>query len=157
MKKQIAISATILAMVLTLALLAVPQSPLLTVHLAYADALDNDINAIYIYQPIDTALDTQVATNQSYRIVGAVNMSFIVEIQLNDTLAVSTGEAISYTKVTMNITEGVNAILTNEELTNINCTHLGDYYILYETTQWVSSLPEDGKTYVCAIKYEAYY
>jgi hypothetical protein len=83
--------------------------------------------------------------------------NFTVGIQINSTLASSTAEAISYTRVYMNITDG-GSIWNNVELNNTACELSGSYYYLTEQGHWnATGKPVAGVTYACSVLYQAYY
>jgi len=81
--------------------------------------------------------------------------NFTVNIKFNSTLAGSTAEAISYTRVYMNIS---SSVWTNEELNNTACSLVGSFYILEEQGHWnQTGKPAEGVTYECAVSYQGYY
>lgn len=145
--------------ILFVALLFAPNGTFL--NLAYAaDAYGNDILWVAIYQYNGTAWNLVwniTSSGGSYRVHDAWAINFTVCIQFNNTLASSTAEAIDYTRVYMNITDG-GTVWNNEELNNTACTLEGDYYVLLEEGYWNEvGKPEAGVTYECAVLYQGYY
>jgi hypothetical protein len=123
-----------------------------------SDSYGNNINFVAVYQWNGTVYILRhniTSTGGTYRIYNNQTTKFIVNIKFNSTLASSTAEAISFTKIYMNITTG---IWNNEELNNTDCTLIGNYYILNENGVWnTAGYPIGGTTYACAVLYEGYY
>lgn len=122
-----------------------------------SDSYGNDINYIEIWQWNGTAYLLKGNLTESggnVRVNDNQTLKFLVNIRFNDTLASDNDEAISYTKVYMNITD----IWANEELTNIACEGSGGFYWLTEQAIWnQTDYPLAGVTYECAVSYQAYY
>jgi len=123
-----------------------------------ADVHGNDINYIEVWQWNGTGYELRAnftSTGQSVRVEENYTIKFVVEIQFNATLAADTAEAISYTRVYMNISEGV---WSNEELNNTSCSLIGNFYHLKEEGVWnQTGLPAEGVSYVCQVAYQGYY
>jgi len=129
------------------------------VMLAFAsDSYGDDINFIEVWQwnGSDYMLEANfTSTGGSCLVVEDEAVKVIVSIKFNDTLASSEAEAISYTRVYMNISEG---IWTNEEMNNTSCVHSGDFYWLKEEGVWnQTGYPVSGVTYECGVLYQGYY
>ena len=125
-----------------------------------ADAYGNDINYVEIWQYNGTTWILKAnftSSGGSVRINNNQQVKFNVGIRLNSTLASSSDEAISYTRVYMNITYDGTFVWQNVELNNTSCQLVGNFYYLIETGTWSTNLPIAGKTYACTILYQAYY
>lgn len=157
-RKLFTVAAFSLIIIITLSFL---PSPFTAIHLAYcADSYGNDINYIKVWQYNGTAwnlLANFTTTGGSVRVHDSWVTNFTVGIKMNSTLVSSTAEAISYTRVYMNITDG-GTIWNNVELNNTACSLNGDYYYLTEEGHWnETGKPVTGVTYACSILYQAYY
>lgn len=123
-----------------------------------SDSYGDDINFIEVWQWNSSHYVLEAnftSTDQSCLIVENQPIKIIVSIKFNDTLASSEAEAISYTRVYMNISEG---IWTNEELNHTSCFHSGDFYWLKENGVWnQTGYPVAGVTYECSVLYQGYY
>jgi hypothetical protein len=148
-----------LSLCLTLLVTLAPSFPFVTLVFA-ADSYGNNINYVEVWQYNGTGwalLANFTATGGSVRVHDGWPTNFTVGIQLNSTLATSTAEAISYTRVYMNITDG-GTIWNNVELNNTACSLSGSYYLLTEQGYWnTTGQPVTGVTYACSILYQAYY
>jgi len=141
-----------ISLVLILCFLTQPK------HTVFAvDSYGNDINFIEVWQYNGTdyiLLANFTSSGGSVRVHDNWVINFTVGIRFNSTLASSTAEAISYTRVYMNIT----GIWINVELNNTSCTLIGNYYYLTEQGHWnQTGYPEAGVTYTCSIVYQGYY
>jgi len=153
-----------IALLLVFALISSLNYPTLFVIRVYgADAYGNQIHYIevYTYFSSNTSYVLKAnftATGGSVRIPDNQYVRFVVRIKLNSTLASSTDEAISYTRVYMNITNG-GSIWLNKELNNTVCWGAyQSFYWLKERGDWnQSGYPVSGVTYSCSAKYQAYY
>jgi hypothetical protein len=150
----------ILAILISISLITLFRSfndTFLIVKKVYAsDSYGNDINYIEIYQYNGSSwnlVTNFTSSGGSERIHDNWQTRFLVNIKLNSTLATSTSEAISYTRVYMNI----STVWTNVELNNTSCSLNGDFYWLLEEGNWTTSLPSLGVTYSCSVNYQAYY
>jgi len=124
------------------------------------DVYGNDINYVEIWQFNGTTWVLKAnftASGGSVRINDNQQVKFNVGIRLNSTLASSTAEAVSYTRVLMNITFDGTFVWQNVELNNTSCVLVGGFYYLVETGTWNTNLPVAGKTYACTVLYQAYY
>lgn len=126
-----------------------------------ADAYGDQINYVEVWQWNGTAYVLRAnftSTGQSVRVEDNHVIKFVVSIKFNSTFASSQAEAISYTRVYMNITNG-GTIWNNEELNNTECTGpTGNFYYLKEEGIWNSTgKPVAGVTYACSIVYQGYY
>ena len=126
-----------------------------------ADAYGSDITHIEIYHHNGTAWvlvgNCTSSSGQSYSVHDTWPIKFLVNMKFNNTLASSTAEAISYTRVYMNITNG-GSIWTDEELNNTACSEVGDFYELEEEGVWnATGYPVAGVTYECSVLYQGYY
>ena len=121
------------------------------------DSYGNDITHIEIWQYNGTSWNLKAnftSSGQSVRVVDGQAVKFIVGIKFNATLASSSSEAISYTRVYMNIT----SIWNNKELNNTSCSLVGSFYYLKEQGIWsVTGYPQSGVTYSCTVLYQGYY
>ena len=129
------------------------------IHLAWAaDAYGNDIQFVEIHQYNGSAwnlVENFTSSGGSTRVHDGWPTNFSVSIKFNSTFASSTAEAISYTRVYMNISQSV---WTNEELNNTACSLIGDFYVLEEEGHWnQTGKPESGVTYECSVLYQGYY
>lgn len=136
-------------------------SPFTEIRLVYAaDSYGNDINYVEVWQYNGTAwnlLANFTSTGGSVRVHDSWPTNFTVGIKLNSTLVSSTSDAIAYTRVYMNITDG-GTIWNNAELNNTFCSLSGSYYYLTEQGYWnQTGKPMAGVTYACSILYQAYY
>jgi hypothetical protein len=97
------------------------------------------------------------SSGESIRVVDSLPLKFYVGISFNSTYASSSSEAISFTRVYMNISDS-GSIWVNEELNNTSCVLSGDYYYLEELAAWnQTGKPESGITYAFSTRYEGYY
>lgn len=131
------------------------------IHLAYAaDSYSNDIDSVEVWQWNGTAYELRhnlTSSGGTYRIYDNQTTKFVVNIMFNSTLAASTAEAISFTRVYMNITDG-GTIWNDAELNNTSCALFGDFYCLAEEGVWNSTgKPTAGVTYACSVLYQGYY
>ena len=129
------------------------------VMLAFAsDAHGDDINFIEVWQwnTSDYVLKANFTSiGGSCLVDDDEAIKVIVSIKFNDTLASSEAEAISYTRLYMNISEG---IWTNKELNNTSCLHSGAFYWLKENGIWnQTGKPQWGITYECSVLYQGKY
>lgn len=136
--------------------------PFLQLAFAAPDSLGNDINYVEIYQWNTSDWEyvyNFTSSGGSARIHDSWQTRFNVSIKYNSTLASSTAQAISYTKVLMNITKISTSTLiwTNVELNNTSCVLNGSYYYLVEQGDWNSTLAEAGESYNCTSDYQPYY
>lgn len=127
--------------------------------LAFAsDSYGDDINFIEVWQWNSSQYVLEAnftSTGGSCLVEEDQPIKVVVSIKFNDTLASSEAEAISYTRVYMNISVG---IWTNEELNHTSCVHNGDFYWLKENGIWnQTEYPMAGVTYECSILYQGYY
>jgi len=96
-------------------------------------------------------------TNWTQRVVDSQPINITVCWRLNNTLASSEAEAVSYTRVYINLTDG-GTIWNNEEMNNTSSGSDASYYYGYELAHWnQTGLPTSGVTYDVATRYEAYY
>jgi len=156
--RKILIAIPIIVLLLTLTLWN--NSINIRVFASPADAYGNDINYVEIWQFNGTTWVLKAnftSSGGSVRINDNQQVKFNVGIKLNSTLASSSNEAISYTRVYMNITYDSNFIWQNVELNNTSCQLVGNFYYLIETGIWSTNLPIAGKTYACTVLYQAYY
>ena len=127
-----------------------------TVMLVFAsDSYGNDINFIEVWQwqGSDYELkDNFTTSGGTSKVDEDQAIKLIISIKFNDTLASSEAEAITNSRIYMNISEG---IWTNEELNNTSCSHSGDFYWLKENGVWnQSGYPVVGVTYDCQVDYD---
>ena len=150
----------VLTLILPLLLLSLLMMQNDTMIVYAADSYGNDINFIEVWQYNGSAwnlLANFTSTGGSVRVHDSWAMNFTVGIQINSTLVSSTSEAIDYTRVYMNITDG-GSIWNNAELNNTSCSLSGSYYYLTEQGHWnETGKPVAGVTYACSILYQAYY
>ena len=131
------------------------------IQLVYAsDSYGNDINWVAVYQWNGSDYELRhniTSSGGTYRIYDNQTTKFVVNIKFNSTLASSSAEAISFTRIYMNITnEGT--IWNDAELNNTDCNLVGDFYILNENGVWNSTgKPTGGVTYACSVLYQGYY
>lgn len=154
-------SVTVIAIgILLFALLLQPFNVTLIQMVWAADVHNNDILWVAVYQWNGSAWvlrNNFTSSGGSTRIHHEQVVNFTVRIKLNSTLASSTTEAVSYTRVYMNITNG-GSIWTNEELNNTAATLSGDFYLITEEGIWnETGKPVAGTTYSCTVDYDAYY
>lgn len=153
---------TVATVLMVIALVALFQSPHFTgIRLVYAaDSYSNDIGFVEVWQYNTTAwtmLANFTTTGGSVRIHDSWATNFTVGICINSTLVSSTSEAIAYTRIYMNITDG-GSVWNNAELNNTSCSLSGSYYYLTEQGHWnATGKPETGVTYACSVLYQAYY
>jgi len=131
------------------------------IQLAYAsDSYGNDINWVAVYQWNGTEYVLRhniTSSGGTYRIHNGQVTKFVVNIKFNSSLASGSAEAIQFTRVYMNITNG-GTIWNNKELNNTSCDLVGSFYILNEQGIWNSTgQPTGGTTYACSVLYQGYY
>lgn len=127
--------------------------------IVFADIHNNDITRLEVYQYTLGSwklLLNVTSTGQSCDIDANKAIRFNVTVRLNKTLADNDNEAIEYSKVLMNITNG-GTVWNNKLLNNTDVSSDADWYYLIETGNWSSDLPSEGVEYTCTIRYEAYY
>jgi hypothetical protein len=150
----------VLTLILPLLLLSLLMMQKDTMIVYAADSYGNDINFIEVWQYNGSAwnlLANFTSTGGSVRVHDSWATNFTVGIRINSTLVSSVSDAIAYTRVYMNITDG-GAIWTNAELNNTACSLSGSYYYLTEQGYWnQTGKPVAGVTYACSILYQAYY
>jgi len=123
------------------------------------DSYGNVIVWMCIYQHNGSAWNllqnVTSSSNWTQRVVDSQPINFTVKWRLNDTLATSEAEAVTFTKVTMNISQSV---WTNEELNITSTDSDASFYYGIERGHWnQTGMPASGVTYEVATKYEAYY
>ena len=157
MKKRNIVFAASLMVVAAIALF--PNSQFTKLAFA-ADSYGNDINFIEVWQYNGTnwnLLANFTVTGGSVRVHDSWAINFTIGIQINNTLVSSVSDAIAYTRVYMNITNG-GTVWNNAELNNTSCSLVGSYYYLTEQGHWnQTAKPVAGVTYACSILYQAYY
>jgi hypothetical protein len=150
----------VLTLILPLLLLSLLMMRNDTMIVYAADSYGNDISFVEIWQYNETAynlLANFTVTGGSVRVHDSWVMNFTVGIKMNSTLVSSTADAIAYTRVYMNITDG-GTVWNNVELNNTACSLNGSYYYLTEQGYWnQTGKPVAGVTYACSILYQAYY
>jgi hypothetical protein len=150
----------VLTLILPLLLLSLLMMRNDTMIVYAADSYGNDISFVEIWQYNETAynlLANFTVTGGSVRVHDSWVMNFTVGIKMNSTLVSSTADAIAYTRVYMNITDG-GTVWNNVELNNTSCSLNGSYYYLTEEGHWnETGKPSAGVTYACSILYQAYY
>jgi len=92
----------------------------------------------------------------SVRVDAHKQIKIVVSVRLNSSLASSNSEAIDYTKVLVNITDGSSYVWLNKELNNTSCVLSGNYYYLREEGLLAEDSLSEGVTYEVSVKYEAY-
>jgi hypothetical protein len=141
--------------VLVLALLMIPQKWTF-LHVVYAspgDAYGNDIKFIEVWEG-NTLKANFTASGGSVRVNASKAITFNVTIWFNNTLASSQSEAVSYTRVYLNIT----GVVTNAELANVKVSGpTGGFYILVERYVVAAGTLSEGQNYECTFKYQGYY
>lgn len=129
----------------------------LRVYASPGDSYGNDIVWVAVYQG-GVLKANFTASGGSARIDAGIQVDFVVYIKFNASLATSQSEAVSYTKVVMNITYNSNFVWQNKELNNTSVSGpSGGFYWLKEVGNWTSNLPQAGATYTCTVKYQGYY
>jgi len=99
-------------------------------------------------------LNHTTSSDWSQRVEAEKPIRFQIEWRLNNTLAIDEAEAISYTKILMNIT----GIWTNKELNNTSSRSDETYFYGVELGTWnQTGKPQSGVTYNVQTRYEAYY
>lgn len=163
MKKLVLPSAIALCLIILVSALMGSYGHFAFINMVFAaDSYDNEINFVEVYHHngSDWVLvgNCTASSGQSYRVHDGWEVRFIVNIRLNSTLASSTAEAVSYTRVYMNITYTGGTIWTNEELNNTASSLSGSYYYVEETGIWnQTGYPVAGVEYECKVDYDAYY
>lgn len=153
--------ALIVGAFLLLSLLArrAPIVPRFTIVWA-ADSYDNDIDYIEVWQWNGSAWEliaNFTASEGSVSVVHEQPINFTVGIRFNSTLADDAAEAVSYTRVYCNITNG-GSVWTNEELNNTSSSLVGSYYRITEQGYWnMTGYPAEGVSYTVRFLYEGYY
>jgi len=117
------------------------------------DAYGNDIKFIEVWE--GSVLKANfTASGGSVRVNASKAITFNVTIWFNSTLASSQSEAVSYTRVYLNIT----GVVTNAELANVKVSGpVGGYYILVERYVVAAGTLSEGQSYECTFKYQGYY
>lgn len=144
-------------------LLAVPffnQHSCLISLVYAADSSNNDIEYVEIHQWDGDSWDlieNFTSSGGSCRVHDSYPTNFTVGISLNASLVEDSTEAIAYSRVNMTIANG-GTIWDKEELTNLECSLIGDFYYLVEQKSWsVEGQPVAGVTYTCTVDYDAYF
>lgn len=164
-KKASVIGIVALALMISVTLgLFMQRSGLTPAYLVFAvdsnpDSHGNRIESLKVYQNKTGSFDW-VATIDTGNYTSDMTVEidanyptfFAVAVRINNTLASSTDDAKSKTRVYLNISEGV---YTNEDLTAVSSDPGGDwYYVVYQCDPWT---PTTDTLYNCAVRYEAYY
>ena len=158
---------TILGTVLVFGLLAnvnVGPFSFLRVYVVHAaDAYGNDITHVEVSEYNTTAwnLVQNFTGNGSCRVHDQWEISFLIGVQINETLlsANSTGQADAQTRVNMTITHENSTLIWDNVPLNSTGTPFFEspYWYVLKLGNWTASLPEQGVTYNCTITYEKYY
>ena len=159
MMRKILILTLISILILTLIFISNSNSKLFVYA---ADAEGNDINFVEVWQWNGTDYDLKgnvTLSGQSVIVNDNQTVKFIVSIKFNSTLASSQNEAVSFTRVYMNITYDSSFIWQNKELNNTSVSGpSGGFYWIKENGVWNSTgYPAAGVTYECSILYQGYY
>ena len=153
MRRIIAIFVSILLFLLVFSLNFGDLSVLRLVYAA--DSYGNDINYVEVWE--DSVLRANfTVSGGSVRVDAHKQIKIVVSIRLNSSLAGSNSEAIDYTKVLVNITDGSNYVWLNRELNNTSCVLSGSYYYLKEEGLLAENSLSEGVTYDVSVKYEVY-
>jgi len=125
----------------------------LIVYANPGDAYGNDIKFIEVWE--GSVLKANfTASGGSVRVNASKAITFNVTIWFNNTFASSQSDAVSYTRVYLNIT----GVVTNAELTNVKVSGpVGGFYILVERYVIAAGTLTEGQTYECTFKYQGYY
>jgi hypothetical protein len=125
----------------------------LIVYASPGDAYGNDIKFIEVWE--GSVLKANFTTSGgSVRINASKTITFNVTVWFNSTLASSQSEAVSYTRVYLNIT----GVVTNAELTNVEVSGpVGGFYKLVERYVVAAGTLSEGQTYACSVLYQGYY
>lgn len=151
--KPLLLGASLAALLFSLIFLTSNNLALLRVYASPGDAYGNDIKFIEVWEGSVLKANFS-ASGGSVRVNASKAITFNVTIWFNSTLASSQSEAVSYTKVLLNIT----GIVTNAELTNVKVSGpVGGFYILVERYVVAAGTLSEGQTYECTFKYQGYY
>jgi hypothetical protein len=162
LKKIIVLIAVSLILILVFALFSMNNFTVINiVYASPADSYGNDILFIEVWQWNGTAYALKhniTSSGGSYRINDNCATRFNVTVRFNATLASSQSEAVSFTRVYMNITDG-GTIWNNQLLTNVAVRGpTGGFYILTKQATWNSTgYPVAGTTYTISALYQGYY
>lgn len=116
------------------------------------DVYGNDINFVEVWE--DTALKLNFSSSGgTVKVDAGKTLKFVVGIKFNSTLASSSDEAVSYTRVYMNI----SGVWVNKELNNTSVVLSGGFYWLKEEAILAANTLSEGQTYECSILYEGDY
>lgn len=160
MKRKLSIACVALLATLSASLILSQTDTLLLVKaIGTPDAYGNVIVWHTIEQWNGTAWvilqNVTTSTAWTQRVVDSQPIRFQVKWRLNNTLAGSEAEAVTYTRVKMNITVG---IWDNKAFNNTSTSSDASYYYGVELGTWnVTGQPVAGTTYNVATRYEAYY
>ena len=150
--KHLLLTASLIAILLTLPFLNDHATILYFTYASPEDVYGNDITHVEIWE--DGVLKANyTSSDEVVRVNASKTIKFVVGIKLNSTLASSQNEAIEYTKILMNIT----GIWTNKELNNTSCTLANGFYWLKEEGILSPNTLSEGQTYDCSVLYKAYY
>jgi hypothetical protein len=160
-KKKLLITVPI-CIILALTLMHVDSGTFIRVAYASpADSYGNDILFIEVWQYNGSGyvlMHNITSTGGTYRINDNQTTLFNVTVCFNSTLASSQSEAVSFTRVYMNITDG-GTIWNNQLLTNIAVSGPtnGFYYLVKQATWNSTGYPVAGTTYSISTLYQGYY
>lgn len=156
--KKLLVVASILLLASSLLVLSSTHTDLRVAAIGTPDAYGNVIMYLAVYQHNGThwvlLLNHTSDSNWTQRVEDSDPINITVKWRLNNTLAASEAQAVSYTRVLMNI----STVWTNEELNNTSTDSDATYYYGIEEAHWNhTGKPEAAVDYDVATKYEAYY
>jgi hypothetical protein len=156
LKTKALITIPFLLVILAVALLVQASPTTLIVHASgTADEYGNYIQTVVIQQLIDEEVETiETITFADYeasmevQLTESVPTYVLIYVQLNDTLAGSTAEAVTNTNVTLSVS-GATIYAGTPQGTGPD----GGFYTVSRLYTWNDG-PEEGITYTCILSYK---
>jgi len=166
MKKKFLISLLIVP-ILLIGLLGLNSNTFLVFAAGTADAYGDQINTVDVFQYVDSAwvwkgqvTKTNYTSGIQVKVDALTETRFNCSVLLNSTFASSTSEAITNTRVYLNITyaNGTTVIATTEITDYAATGPTGNQYTVYSYYLWNDPThhPIAGTTYYVWFKYDVY-
>jgi hypothetical protein len=153
MNKRLIFGISLIVLLMSIMFFANDNFVVLRVYAGPGDAYGNDIKFIEVWEG-SVFKANFTASGGSVRVNASKAITFNVTVWFNSTLAGSQSEAVSYTRVYLNIT----GVVTNAELSNVAVSGpVGGFYILVEQYVVAAGTLSEGQSYECTFKYQGYY
>jgi len=153
MNKRLIFGISLIVLLMSIMFSANDNFVVLRVYASPGDAYGNDIKFIEVWEGSVLKANFS-ASGGSVRVNASKAITFNVTVWFNSTLASSQSEAVSYTRVYLNIT----GVVTNAELSNVKVSGpVGGFYILVEQYVVAAGTLSEGQSYACTFKYQGYY